>query len=214
MTHMQNPMSALHDAEQAKTVPCFTPGTMIATPTGLRAVESLVVGDRILTRDNGIREISWLSHKPVTQAQLTASPQIRPVLFKAGCLSKGLPDRNMLVSPQHRMLVVSDRAKQIFRQKEVFVPAKHMTQMLGVDVVQVPETTYIHFMFNRHEVVLANGSWTESFQPNDFSLKAVDKEQRVELLALFPELATSEGQSAFRSARRVLKKMESMLLTR
>lgn len=214
MVHMQNQTPNPCYAKQIKTVPCFTPGTMIATPAGLRAVEGLVVGDRILTRDNGIREITWLSHKPVSQAQMTASPEIRPVLFKAGCLGKGLPDRNMLASPQHRMLVVSDRAKQIFRQKEVFIPAKHMTQMPGVDVVQVPGTTYIHFMFDRHEVVLANGAWTESFQPNDYSLKAVDKDQRAELLALFPELATPKGQSAFGSARRVLKKMESMLLTR
>ena len=40
-------------------IPCFTPGTLIATANGLRPVESLEVGDLVPTRDSGMQRIRW-----------------------------------------------------------------------------------------------------------------------------------------------------------
>jgi hypothetical protein len=75
-------------------------------------------------------------------------------------------------------------------------------------------TTYIHFMFDRHEVVLSNGAWTESFQPGDYSLKGLGNAQRNEILELFPELKTTEGLEGFQAARKSLKKHEARLLVK
>jgi len=47
-------------------IPCFTPGTVIATPQGERLVEDLRPGDRVITRDNGIQEIAWIGSKTLT----------------------------------------------------------------------------------------------------------------------------------------------------
>ena len=70
----------------------------------------------------------------------------------------------------------------------------------------------IHVMFDHHEVVLSNGSWTESFQPGDMSLKGVGDAQRNEILELFPDLRSKEGIQDYQSARRSLKKHEAKLL--
>ncbi len=69
-------------------------------------------------------------------------------------------------------------------------------------------------MFDQHEVVLSNGSWTESFQPGEQTLGDMDTEQREEIFMLFPELRDAEGIAAYQAARRSLKKHEAKLLTK
>ncbi len=193
-------------------IPCFTPGTMIATPTGERPVEDLKVGDRVITRDNGIQEIRWAGAKALTGAQLAHANHLQPVLIRAGALGDNLPEKDILVSPQHRMLLNTDKAAMYFEEREVLVAAKHLTFLEGVDIVESSGTTYIHIMFNQHEVVLSNGAWSESFQPGDHSLDGIGEEQRQEILELFPELAEQTGVDAYASARRALKRHEAQLL--
>ncbi|EBA10870.1 Hint domain-containing protein [Roseobacter sp. CCS2] len=199
-------------AEIDRVVPCFTPGTAIATPNGEVLVEKLRSGDRILTRDNGIQTISWVGTKRLDFADLKTAPQLRPIKILAGALGDNMPERDMLVSPSHRMLIVSHQAEFYFGQSEILVAARHMLGMEGVDVCDQPYITYIHIMCQNHEIVLSDGAWSESFQPADFTLKGFDTEQREELFALFPELETSDGIAAYGAARRTLSRRESKLL--
>jgi Ca2+-binding RTX toxin-like protein len=195
-------------------VPCFTPGTLIATPRGEKPAEDLQVGDRVITRDNGIQEIRWVGHKAVTGRELTAAPHLRPVLVKAGSLGNGLPERDMMLSPNHRVLVANERTQLYFEENEVLAAVKHLAGTPGVVDVAVSSVTYIHFMFDRHEVVLSNGAWTESFQPGDMSLKGIGNAQRTEIFELFPDLATKDGVDGYHAARKTLKKHEARLLVR
>lgn len=194
-------------------VPCFTPGTLIATPQGERRVEELDVGDRVITRDNGIQQIRWVGARAMSGEELKRAAHLRPVRIRQGALGTGLPERDMLVSPQHRVLLANDKTALYFDENEVLVAAKHLTKMDGVDVVDVAETTYIHVMFDHHEVILSDGAWTESFQPGDQTLASMGDEQRAEIIELFPELETAEGIQAYTAARRSLKKHEAQLLT-
>lgn len=195
-----------------RVVPCFTPGTMIATPRGEVAVETLKAGDRILTRDNGIQTINWVGQKRLDFMELKKAPQLRPIVIAAGALGDGMPERDMMVSPTHRVLMTSHKAELYFGQSEILVPAKYMLALEGVSVSDQPYVTYIHMMCENHEIVLADGAWSESFQPGDHTLKGFDEDQREELFTLFPELATEEGLAAYRAARRTLGKREAALL--
>ncbi|MGR3378464.1 Ig-like domain-containing protein [Salipiger abyssi] len=195
-------------------LPCFTPGTLIATPQGERLVEDLEVGDRVITRDNGIQEIRWIGRKDLTGHELARKPHLRPVLIQQGSLGKSLPEHDLLVSPNHRVLVANDKTALYFEEREVLAAAKHLTGLDGVDEVETLGVSYIHMMFDNHEVVLSNGAWTESFQPGDQSLKGVGDAQRQEIFELFPELEHEEGIKAYGAARRSLKKHEAQLLTK
>ncbi|MCX7559949.1 Ig-like domain-containing protein [Sulfitobacter sp. F26204] len=195
-------------------IPCFTPGTKIATPKGERLVETLKVGDRVITRDNGIQEIRWVGARDMSGAELEKASHLKPVLIRQGALGNDLPERDMMVSPNHRVLVANDKTALYFEEREVLVAAKHLTGLEGVDIVDVSHTTYIHVMFDQHEVILSDGSWTESFQPGDMSLAGIGNAQRQEILELFPELATQEGIDNYASARRSLKKHEAKLITK
>lgn len=193
-------------------VPCFTPGTAIATPRGERAIEELAVGDRVVTRDNGIQEIRWIGRKTLDHGQLAAAEHLRPILVTRGSLGQGLPERDMLVSPNHRFLAANERTMLYFEEHEVLVAAKHLVDSRTIRPVNVLGVTYVHFMCDRHEVVLANGAWTESFQPGDHSLNGLGNAQRTEIYELFPELAERPGRKAYVSARRTLKRYEAALL--
>lgn len=193
-------------------IPCFTPGTLIATPRGERRVEDLREGDKILTRDNGIQEIRWVGRRDMTRADLLAAPHLRPVLIRPGSLGNGLPERDMLVSPNHRMLVANERTALYFEEHEVLVAAKHLVDNRTIRTVETLGTSYLHFLFDRHEVVLANGAWTESFQPGDQTLGGMGNAQRAEIFELFPDLKTREGVEGYTAARKTLKKHEAALL--
>ena len=193
-------------------VPCFTPGTRIATPRGECAVEELRVGDRVITRDNGLQEIRWIGHRALTGQEVRKAPHLRPVMIRAGALGRGLPLHDMLVSPQHRMLLNSDRAALYFEDREVLASAKHLTGMDGVDLAAAQQTTYVHFMFDQHEVVLSNGAWSESFQPGAQVIDGLGDAQRDEIFELFPELRDRQGIEDYQAARRSLKKHEARLL--
>jgi Ca2+-binding RTX toxin-like protein len=200
-------------AEIEDIIPCFTPGTVIATPKGERLVEDLREGDRVITRDNGLQEIRWVGRRDLTGQELCQAPNLKPVLIRAGSLGRGLPERDMMVSPQHRLLINNERSALYFDEREVLAAAKHLTGMQGVDTVEASGVSYIHFMFDQHEVVLSNGSWTESFQPGEQVMDGMGTAQRNEIYDLFPDLREAEGLKDYQAARRSLKKHEAKLLT-
>ncbi len=195
-------------------IPCFTPGTVIATSMGERLVENLKIGDRIITRDNGLQKIRWVGKRDLTGKELTNAAHLKPVLIRAGALGHALPERDMLVSPQHRILVNNEKTALYFGEREVLAAAKHLTSLEGIDRVEVSDVTYVHFMFDHHEVVLSNGAWTESFQPGSQVLDGMRPDQQSEIFDLFPELRGAEGLRAYRAARRSLKKHEARLLAK
>jgi hypothetical protein len=191
---------------------CFTPGTRIATSRGQVAVETLKPGDRVITRDNGIQPVRWADRRDLSASDISASPIFQPVLIRAGSIGSDLPAQDILVSPNHRMLLMHQSARLLFNESEVLVAAKHLVEMPGIDPVCATGISYIHVMFDSHEVILANGAWSDSFQPGDFSLGGIGQAQRDEILELFPELAEADGLKACRAARRSFRRYEARLL--
>lgn len=198
--------------EIEKLVICFTPDALIATPRGQVRVTDLRVGDLVMTRDNGLQPIVWIGQRSLSAADLLRSPQLRPVAIKADTFGPGQPARDIMLSPNHRLLIQSARASLLFAESEVLAAAKHMVGRDGIMRATVPEVTYVHLMCANHEVIMSDGIWTESFQPGDHSLGGLASAQRAEILALFPELATPDGIRSYMSARKTLKKQESRLL--
>jgi hypothetical protein len=159
-----------------------------------------------------LQEIRWIGQRALTGQEMRKAPHLRPVMIRAGALGRGLPLHDMLVSPQHRMLLNSERAALYFEDREVLASAKHLTGMDGVDLAAPRATTYVHFMFDQHEVVLSNGAWSESFQPGAQVLDGLGDAQRDEIFELFPDLRDMQGIEGYQAARRSLKKHEARLL--
>lgn len=203
--------SAVDNTELAAP-PCFTPGTRILTPEGARAVETLEVGDMVLTRDRGAQEIRWIGRCPVARGRMQSEPQFRPVRIRAGAFGERVPERDMLVSQQHRILIRGWRAELFMGAEEVLVAAVHLVNGETVQIARdVEMTEYIHLQFDHHEIVVSDGLETESLNPGPISLSTIPDESRQELAALFPEIDLGR-QAALSSARMMAKRHEAALL--
>lgn len=171
---------------------CFTPGALITTPRGQVRVEDLQVGDLVITADNGLQAIRWIGSRRMTGARLQAYPDLRPIRIRRDAFGPGMPERDMWVSPQHRMLVRAERTQLDFGETEVLAPAKGLLDDHRVTIdYGLKETTYIHILFDRHEIIWANGTPTESFHPGHHAMDTIEQAARDELYEIFPELRDS-----------------------
>ena len=192
---------------------CFTPGTRIETPDGPRLVEELHEGDWVQTKDNGAQEIQWIGSRRMTGARLFAMPKLRPVRIRAGALGVERPDEELLVSPEHRMLVRGDVARALFNTSEVLVSAKDLINGSSIAVdLAVREVTYFHILLPQHQILWANGVETESFHPASTALSTLDDNDRARLLTLLPALEF-EPHTYGSFARRSLNRSEAAILT-
>lgn len=193
---------------------CFTRGTLIKTIEGDRRIEDLRQGDLVWTKDNGFQPIRWIGSKALSQDLLENVPNLRPVHILAGALGQGLPKRDLMVSPQHRILVNSKIAKRMTHENEVLVSAKQLLQLDGFDYAETENgVEYYHFLFDRHEIVEAEGAQSESLFTGPEALKAVDPEARAEILSIFPELAELDYSTSFTPVRPILSGRQSRKLT-
>lgn len=186
--------------------PCFTPGTLIATDKGQRPVETLRRGDQVVTRDNGLRRIHWTGQRTFSYAEIGQEAELQPILIRRDAFGEGFPARDMVVSPAHRFLVGIDMRPITGVEDEALVAAKYLVDGKRIKRANVLGVTYIHFLCNAHEVVMANGAWTESFHPDDRIMRDLAEPQRNELLALYPEIATIGAARRFRSVRTIIRK--------
>lgn len=181
------------DDEPPYDVPCFTVGTMIETPDGLRVIEDLKPGDLVLTRDNGAQPLRWIGMRRLDSIDLRLHANLRPVRIKAAALGSNMPEKDLVVSPQHRVLVRSRIAEKMFGQFEVLVAAKQLLQLDGVELDEdLDEITYVHMLFDQHEIVMANGTAAESLYLGPMALEAVSPAAMSEIRAIFPELLEDE----------------------
>ncbi len=191
---------------------CFTPDTCIATPDGPQLIQRLQPGDRVLTKDNGPQDILWVGHRRFSGARLHAMPHLRPVRFKAGALCLDRPDQDLLVSPQHRVLVKGRAAVALFNTPEVLVAAEDLINDTTIIVDHaLRDVTYVHLLLAHHNIVFANGLETETYHPANTALDTLDPLQRAGLLGLLPGVA-SDPHSYGDYVRRNLSGSEAAIL--
>lgn len=186
-------------------VPCFTAGTMILTPQGNRLIEELSVGDLILTRDHGPQPLRW-----VGQCTVPAVGAAAPVLIEQGILNNSA---DLLVSPNHRMLIKASEADLLFGSNEVLVAAKHLLSTDGISQVEGGEITYFHLLFDEHQIIHANDCPSESFFPGKGAIDSLTAETQREIYELFPDLENMSFDEAPSTARLCLTAKEAHILS-
>jgi len=162
-------------------VTCFTPTTRIIAAGGIRQIEGLQIGDQVWTLDAGLQPIRWIG-----QVTVPANGPFTPIRIAAGALGNS---RDLTVSPQHRMMLEGWQVELHCGAGEVLAPAKGLVNDTTIRPAPADMVTYIHLMFDSHQIVMAEGIPSESFHPGQQALSAMDHTTRAEVLALFPELA-------------------------
>lgn len=194
---------------------CFCRGTKIDTPSGPRAIETCVAGDRILTLDRGVQTLRWIGRRRYPQEVVKRLPNLWPIRIRQGALGGGTPHSDLFVSPQHRVLVRSRIAQRMFGADEVLVAAKHLLAAPGFEVLSEPsEVEYFHLMFDRHEVVFANGAAAESLFTGAQAMKSVSAAARAEIFTIFPNLACTGPLARSPAARFLVQGRQGRSLAR
>jgi len=190
--------------DEIENIICFTPGTMILTETGARPVEQLRAGDRVITRDHGPQPLRWIGG-----SRVAGTGKFAPVWIAPHVLSGA--KRPLLVSPQHRFVFEGYNCELYFGEQEVMAAAKHLEN--GHDVRRAPCAcvTYIHLMFDAHEVIFAEGAATESFHAGTMALSAITEAAREDMFLTLPHLRSDPSVHG-PTARRCLKAHEARLL--
>ena len=184
------------------TLPCLVAGTLVETPNGRVAVESLKPGDMVMTRDDGPQPVRWCG-----RATRRAVGPDAPVVIEAGTL--GDHERAEL-SPNHRVLMKSARAELLFGEGEVLVKAKDLVNGSTVRLRRDGgSVTYVHVMFDQHQIIRGNGLDSESYHPGRETVESFDAETREEILRLMPDAADHDGFGYGPSARPSLRGYES-----
>ncbi|OAN85046.1 hypothetical protein A8B78_05985 [Jannaschia sp. EhC01] len=164
-------------------VACFVAGSRLLTPKGLVPVEALRPGDLVSTLDCGAMPLRWTGKRRVRGVGPLA-----PVKIPAGW--NGLM-RDLLVSPQHRMLVTGAGCELTLGCDSALISARQLADLGVACVVPRAQVTYHHVMFDTHEIVLAEGAPSESLLANDRTLTGFAMDAADELRMLFPELSSA-----------------------
>jgi hypothetical protein len=188
------------------TIPCFVAGTSILTPDGEVAVETLQVGDMVMTHDNGPQPLRWVGRREVEAMGPMAPIQIRANTFGT--------HNDLMVSPQHRVLVRDSLAELLFGETEVLVCAKDLVNDHSVRRVEGGSVEYVHILFDAHEVVYSAGLATESFLPGPQMAQNFEQSIIKEICTIFPEIDPHTGIGYSSSARRTLRGYEAQLLNK
>lgn len=188
------------------TIPCFVAGTMIQTADGLRAVETLTPGDMVMTRDDGLQPVRWIGQRTVA-----ATGKLAPIRIEANVLGT---HGALMLSPLHRVLIKDAVAELLFGEDEVLVAARDLVNDRTIRPVEGGEVTYVHVMFDQHQVIYSEGLATESFLPGPQTTKSFEAEIVEEISTIFPELNVQTGEGYGPAARPLLKRFEAETLLR
>lgn len=173
----------------------FARGTLIALADGRQVpIETLSPGDRVLTRDHGPQPVRW-----VGRATLRAVGSFAPVVITAGTLGNS---GDLIVGQHHRMFLYQRHHTRVVQTAELLVQAKHLVDDERVFLREGGFVDYFSLIFDRHEIIYAEGIPAESLMVNDATLQRLPEDMAAEVKARFPGLSQHQhfGTEASRLA--------------
>ncbi|MDA8747649.1 Hint domain-containing protein, partial [Litoreibacter sp.] len=148
----------------------------------------------------------------IGQRTVQAEGVMTPIQIDANTFGK---HRALSVSPQHRVMIRDQKAELLFGQDEVLVAAKDLVNDTSVrQCASAATVTYVHILFDEHQVIYSEGLLTESFLPGPQTMNGFEAETVNEICTIFPELDPETGLGYGTAARTSLKAFEAQLLMR
>lgn len=181
---------------------CFAAGVRIDTADGPCPVHEIEEESLVHTLDNGLQPV-----RRVLSKKVEGTGSLAPVVFRAGALGN---KRDLVVSPHHRILLSGWRAELLVGSLEVLASARDLVNGDTVFRLPVAEVEYVHLLFDRHEVIFAEGVATESYHPLLGHTAEDGHDTLAELMRLFPALE-AEAQGFGPAARPTLTSGEACL---
>lgn len=184
--------------------PCFAAGTYLLTPEGAVAVESLGIGNHVVCHGGTSAPIIWIGRRKLNLLNHPRPEAVRPILIEPGAICDGVPQRTLLVSPDHAIYLDG-----------YLIPAKALMNGTTIRQITQPSVTYFHVELSRHAVLYAEGCPVESYLETG-NRGAFDNGAKV--MTLHPDFAQrlreATGCAPFAEAGEVVEAVRARLLSR
>ena len=165
-------------------------GANVRTPCGPRRVELVRPGDLIVTRDNGLQPVRMVWSRELSSAQMAACPDLAPIRLKPRALGPMMPQKDVCLAPDHRVLVPGYRLAGQENTKSCLVEARELAG--ASDAAYVDRSAdglrCITLVFDTHQVFCVNGLPVESFLPSAGAVSNLSEDLRDDLVRRFPQL--------------------------
>jgi len=127
----------------------FGAQTTVLTQRGEVCVAQLTDLDQVFTLDSGLRPIS---HKFVVRID---DPDIAaPICIEKGALKNR---KDLIVSPNHQILIRDWQAELLFGDNEVLMAAKYLVNGSSIRQLDVMSVDYVGLVFMEHHLIMAEG---------------------------------------------------------
>jgi antigen 43 len=137
-------------------VTCFKGGTEILTDRGAVPIETIRADDNVVVRRNGeaaLEPVAWVGSSLIDLTRHARPELAAPIRVKAGALAENTPVRDLLVSPEHCLILDG-----------LCVPAKLLVN--GGSIAREYPTApfqYYHLELEQHGILIAEGAEAESY---------------------------------------------------
>lgn len=194
-------------AVEPKAMVGFTQGTQILCEDGWHPVEQITEGMRVQTVDAGCQPVLWHGMQRISGARLRVMPAFAPVRLRGDALQSAVPEGELLVAPDHRILLRGPRARALFGCDETLAAARDLVDDRLIRVARgLREVRYHHLLLPGHQIIMANGVETESFLPSLDAVRGLDPESRRRLPA------DAQDPANHPPARRILTRSEAAIV--
>ncbi|MCH4542649.1 hypothetical protein DK867_21065 [Ochrobactrum sp. POC9] len=132
---------------------CLLKGTLIETPMGPVAVETLSVGDLVTTARGETRPVKWVGWQSHRKGGSQWNENVMPIRVKRFAIDSKTPQRDLYLSPNHALLIDG-----------VLIRAKDLVN--GQSIARVAMDTaidYYNIVLDSHDAVLAEGAAVETY---------------------------------------------------
>lgn len=188
---------------------CFAAGSLVETPSGPQAVETMQIGDLVVTRTGQMKPIKWIGARHLSARDLYENPHLRPIEIAPGAFGPAIPSQTVRLSPQHRVALTAGASAIALDASEVLVAARHLVGRPGVSVdILGRDVTYVHFLLEDHDLVCVSDLWSETLFLGETVVCGLSDAARVEIEELFPRMAQPMTASS-RTCLPVLGKREA-----
>lgn len=186
----------------------LTASASLRTPCGGRRAENIRKGDLIVTRDNGLQAVRLVWTRTVTETEIAADPALAPIRLKPRSIGPMMPQRDLLVAPDHKVLVPGYRLADLPDTDSYLIPARDVAEASDEAFYDraLGDVTYYNIVFDAHQVFCANGLPVESYLPTEQAIGALDPEVRADVEATLKRKA--EDLAPLAAQRYVLPEAE------
>ena len=151
------------DRDRHKHFHCFLKGTTVRTADGDRKIEDLAVGDLLPTIFGGISPIQWIGRYRFKRSDPTKRwvKDVLPIRVARSALGPDIPQTDLYVTQQHALLIDG-----------VLVAAGNLvndTTITRYEARELDELEFFHIKLERHDVIYAEGTPTETLLEVDES---------------------------------------------